>query len=144
MNLTAELFRQIVTSGQWIESRPATIDRRRVPRARLDVQAELMPFSDRFAAENLTVPIRDLSRGGFAFFHDQRLPLGEQFALVLPESTGSSLVLQSTVTYWQPLDTNFFAIGARFCRILRRSDGNLPLLLQDAESGRLTDLRIAS
>jgi hypothetical protein len=142
MQLTADEFRSIVSTAEATSG--AAGDKRRAPRTVLDVCATLMPFSDRFASENIEVPIRDLSRGGFGFLHDHRLPLGEQFAMLLPNADGHPIVVLCTVAYWQPLDEGFFAIGARFCRVLRQGNAGLPLILEDAVSGEITDTRVAS
>src|SRR6476661_735489 len=128
MQLTAEEFRSTVSSPDAVA---APGDKRRAPRTTMEVWATLMPFSDRFSTENIEVPLRDLSRGGFGFLHDRRLPLGEQFALLLPESDGHPVVILCTIAYWQPLEDGFFAIGARFCRVLRRQNSGLPLILED-------------
>jgi hypothetical protein len=144
MLLTSELFAQIVASDANQTSGPATDDRRRTPRTTTDLHATLMPFSERFASENLDSPIRDISRGGFGFFHDRPLPLGEQFALLLPESTGRPLVILCLVAYWQPLENGLFAIGARFCRVLRELHNPLPLLLEDGDRIKPALTRAAS
>lgn len=101
----------------------------------MTVQAALMPFSDRFALETIVAPVRNVSRGGFGFLHERQIPLGEQFALVLPEASGRPLVILCTVAYWQPLADDLFSIGARFCRVLRAGTVNLPLILEDPISG---------
>ncbi|HEY8748232.1 MAG TPA: PilZ domain-containing protein [Tepidisphaeraceae bacterium] len=142
MQLTADAFRSIVSIAESPSIAPG--DKRRAPRTVLDVFATLMPFSERFGTENMDVPIRDLSRGGFGFLHDRRLPLGEQFAMLLPNEDGHPIVVLCTVAYWQPLDEGFFAIGARFCRVLRQGNAGLPLILEDAVSGEITDTRVAS
>ena len=141
MQLTAEDFRSAVSANG---SPASPEDKRRAPRIPSELWATLMPFSDRFSTENIEVPLRDLSRGGFGFLHDRRLPLGEQFALLLPESDGHPVVILCTIAYWQPLEDGFFAIGARFCRVLRRQNSGLPLILEDPESGEITDTRVAS
>lgn len=147
MQLTAERFREIVGApeeGAAGASRDGR-EKRRAPRSALEVSATLMPFSERFAGENVEAPVRDLSRGGFGFFHDRRLPLGEQFALLLPDAAGGHPVaILCTVTYWQPLAEGFYAVGAQFCRVLRQGQAGLPLVLADAESGEITDTRAAS
>ncbi len=141
MQLTADDFRSAISVP---DAPSAPGEKRRAPRTPLDLWATLMPFSDRFATENMEVPLRDLSRGGFGFLHDRRLPLGEQFALLLPDGGGHPIVILCTVAYWQPLEDGFFAIGARFCRVLRQNTADLPLILEDPESGEITDTRIAS
>ena len=141
MQLTAEDFRTTVSSPDAVA---APGDKRRAPRTTMEVWATLMPFSDRFSTENIDVPVRDLSRGGFGFLHDRRLPLGEQFALLLPESEGHPIVILCTVAYWQPIEEGFFVIGARFSKVLRQRHANLPLILEDPDSGEITDTLLAS
>ena len=144
MNLTSELFRQAVECGAGLDETAITGDRRRAPRVASDLHATIMPFSQRMADDNLEVQLRDLSRAGFAFVHQERLPLGEQFALLLPEDSGRPLVILCTIASWQPLEDGTFAIGANFCRVLRTGQTELPLLLQNAVSGELTEARAAS
>lgn len=134
LDLTAEAFRRIIAQP----ADPAGAERRdqrRTPRTRTSMRAALMPFSDGFALETIVSPIRDISRGGFGFLHERQIPLGEQFALVLPEESGPPLVILCTVTYWQPLAKDLFAIGARFSRVLRAGRTDLALLLEDPVSG---------
>jgi hypothetical protein len=146
MELTAEAFRDIVDAPKSESAAGPRVGReqRKTPRTRTTQQAALMPFSDRFALETIVAPIRDISRGGFGFLHDHQIPLGEQFALVLPESSGRPIVILCTVTYYQPLAEELFGIGARFCRVLREGELGLPLIFEDAISGELTPARKAS
>ncbi|HSU68054.1 MAG TPA: PilZ domain-containing protein, partial [Tepidisphaeraceae bacterium] len=93
--------------------------------------------------ETIVAPIRDISQGGFKFLHDHPVPLGEQFALVLPEEGGHTIAILCTVAYWQPLAEGLFAIGARFCQVLREGQAGLPLIFEDAVSGERVE-RMAS
>lgn len=133
--LTAETFRRMVATPAAATKAAGQHEQRRTPRTRASLQAALMPFSDRFALETIVAPIRDISRGGFGFLHERQVPLGEQFALVLPEQGGPPLVILCTVAYWQPLAEDLFAIGARFCRVLREGQTDLPLIFEDPVSG---------
>jgi hypothetical protein len=133
--LTAETFRRTVEVPPVAQNTAGPHEQRRTPRTRASLQAALMPFSDRFALETIVAPIRDISRGGFGFLHERPVPLGEQFALVLPEQAGTPLVILCTVAYWQPLARDLFAIGARFCRVLRAGQTDLPLIFEDPVSG---------
>jgi len=146
MELTAESFRNLIEAPQSENAADPRVAReqRKTPRTRTTQHASLMPFSDRFALETIIAPIRNISRGGFGFLHDHQLPLGEQFALVLPESSGRPIVILCTVAYYQPLAEELFAIGARFCRVLREGELGLPLTFEDAVSGELTPARLAS
>jgi hypothetical protein len=138
--LTADVFRRIIESPTSPTSDRGH-DKRRAPRTSLAMEATLLPFSDRLAFSTIMAPVQDLSRGGFGFLHDRQVPLGEQFALVLPEASGRPIVILCTVTYWQPLAENLYKIGARFCRVLREREAALPLILEDPVSGELTEAR---
>jgi hypothetical protein len=150
MQLTSELFAQLISAAQaqaaaQVQAEPAAqTDRRRSPRSPADLEATLMPFSERLASENFEVSLRDLSQGGFGFFHDRPLPLGEQFALLLPEASGRPLPILCVVAYWQPMGDQLFSIGVRFCRVLREQNHELPLLVEDPDSGERSNLRAAS
>jgi hypothetical protein len=132
--LTAETLRRMVETPA-ARTKAGQHEQRRTPRTRASLQAALMPFSDRLALETIVAPIRDISRGGFGFLHERQVPLGEQFALVLPEQAGPPLVILCTVAHWQPLAEDLFAIGARFCRVLRAGRTDLPLIFEDPVSG---------
>jgi hypothetical protein len=145
MQLTANMLRQLVDLPADAPQTIAGAEKRRSPRLRTDLQATLLPFSERIGSDNFVVSIRDISRGGVSFVHASRLPLGEQFALVLPDVEESQpVVILCTIAYWQPLTSGEFAIGARFCRVLRSSGAGLSLLLEDAVSGAITETRRAS
>ena len=139
--LNADVFRRVVESPKPTETERAGHEQRRTPRTRLAMRAALLPFSDRLALGTIDAPVRDLSRGGFGFLHDRQVPLGEQFALVLPEASGRPIVVLCTVAYWQPLAQSLYKIGARFCRVLREGEAGLPLILEDPVSGELTEAR---
>ncbi|MDB5294727.1 MAG: hypothetical protein JWO31_710 [Phycisphaerales bacterium] len=77
-------------------------------------------------AEPVSVPVRDLSRGGLRFLMPRRLPLDTPFVLLMPAAgpvpaTGVGPVpvaVECSVSYWQPVRRDLFAIGARFVRAL--------------------------
>ena len=128
MELTADMFKEIVGSLAADGSGSGVSDeQRRGPRKPAPVQATLLPFSDAFAFRAIGAPVRDVSRGGFGFLHDRPVPLGESFALVLPETSMPPLVILCTVAYWQPLAPDLYAIGARFTQVLRQSGAQLDL-----------------
>ena len=143
MELTAEKFRQFVEAPAATAAPSEKREQRRTPHTRLTMYAALMPFSDRFDLETIVAPVRDISCGGFGFLHDHPVPLGEQFALVLPDEGGHTMAILCTVAYWQPIAENLFAIGARFCRVLREGQADLPLIFEDAVSGERLE-RMAS
>lgn len=122
MELTAEIFKQMVGSLAADVAQPVRRrDERRGPRRPTPAHATLLPFSDALGLGAFEVPLRDLSRGGFAFLHDRAVPLDDAFALVLPESSARPLVILCTVAHWQPLAPGLYLIGARFTQVLRQS-----------------------
>lgn len=75
-----------------------------------------------------SVPLRDLSRGGVRFLMPRRLPLDTPFILLLPRLQPSSsataepaapIAIECTVSYWQPVRRELFAIGSQFLRVLQ-------------------------
>ena len=131
MNLSDELFEQVVTSlapGEvttlpsitMAPPAPAGEQRRgRRVTAQGGAVARLIPLTDKLAPFPFDVRLRDLSPGGVGFLHASRVPLDEQFVLLLPTQDGDVAVL-CAVAYWQPLAKEQFAIGARFTRVLRQ------------------------
>lgn len=132
MQLTAELFRQLIQPlTAAAEEAVVEAEQRRGPRTRADVEATILPFSDAFSLSAIDVPVRDVSCGGLGFLHDQPVPLGESFGLVLPETDGPPTIILCSVAFWQPLSEELYSVGAKFTQVLRQSGPELPLLLAE-------------
>jgi hypothetical protein len=104
---------------------------RRGPRATLDARLTIVPCPDGpdRAEQAFSVPLRDLSRGGLRFLHNERLPLDTPIIALLPRprQLGASaaeqpLAVLAVVAYWQPLARDLFALGAEFRRVLSGVD----------------------
>lgn len=130
MMLPSELFEQIATSlsrvalpgsANDLADSAATEQRRRGPRvaAGQGQRARLIPLTDAIAPGPVDVTLRDVAPGGARFLHAGRIPLDEQFVLVLPAADGPVSILCG-VAYWQPVAENLFAIGARFTRVVHQ------------------------
>ena len=131
MELTADMFEGIV--GSLATEAACAGDRdghRRGPRLPMRASVTILPFSDAFSLQAIRVPVRDLSRGGFAFLYNRPVPLGESFALVLSESSESPVVILCTVAHWEPLAPDLYAIGARFAQVLRQPRTPIQLELE--------------
>ncbi len=89
------------------------------PCAGVAADATLIPLDDSTRPASVCVQIRDVSASGIGFLHWQKLSLDEQFALVLPQKDNSPAIVLCAVAFWQPLELDLYAIGARFLRILR-------------------------
>jgi hypothetical protein len=145
MLLAPELFDQILVS---LDSDAALLagatagggGQRRAPRFATTARVTLIPFAPgteglggydflRDADGRLQlplgqpqrVPVRDLSRGGMRFLMPCRIPLDTPFVLLLPRTGFDTvpLALEASVTYWQPVQRDLFAIGAQFRRELQ-------------------------
>ena len=117
--------------AQRSSSRPA----RREPRVQLSTRIIILPCPQ--GVENgigapLSVPVRDLSRGGLRFLLPRRLPLDTQFIVVLPaggtidqpvcvdpaaiRASIAPMKVLCGVAYWQPIAKDLYAIGGQFQR----------------------------
>ena len=130
MNLSAELFDEVVTSlnaatataqaaAPGYEDAGGVGQRRQAPRVGVRARVTLIPLTDRLASSAMSVPVRDLSPAGIGFLHAEKIDLDESFVVLLPQSAGGQIAMLCEVAYWQPLAPNLFAIGARFTRVLR-------------------------
>ena len=150
MLLANELFEEVLgTLTAGVSAAATTVPtgggQRREPRIPLSQRLTLIPFAagaEGLAgydfprtsrgelqiplSDPLSVPVRDLSRGGLRFLMPRRLPLDTPFVLLLPRlpMAGSPVgrstptAVECTVTYWQPIQRELFGIGARFLRLL--------------------------
>lgn len=125
MQLADSLLDQITSTlrGDALEALGAapTADgqRRREPRVGVRGQVTLIPLSDSLQTGSFDVPLRDLSAGGVGFAHTGKMRLDEQFVVLLPQG-GDSVAVLCEVAHYQPLDEGWYAVGARFVRVLRQ------------------------
>ena len=120
MQLSPDLFEQVVSL---VEARPlagAEPEQRSEPRLGLSTRVMIVPFSKQIVSVPFSVCVRDVAPGGIGLLHTQKIPLDEQFVILLP-GVQTQLAILCTVAYWQPLPDGQFAIGAKFTRILRES-----------------------
>src|SRR4051812_12130091 len=96
MNLSTELFDQIVTSLSAGEATTLpgvtlpTREQRRGPRFAPSgaTRIRLIPLTDTIAPAPFDVPLRNIAPGGVGFLHCNRIGLDEQFVLLLPSEQG--------------------------------------------------------
>jgi hypothetical protein len=149
MMLSENLFDGVLTAlgAEW-SAVPPSGGGRREPRVSAGGRVIIVPCPEGVDAGQkppLSVPMRDLSRGGVRFLMPRRLPLDTQFVLLLPKSPeappvkGPSpagvtkkttpvapLAVECTVIYWQPLARELFAIGGQFTRVLSSGEFQAP------------------
>lgn len=131
------------------DSAEAQGGQRRKPRVTLRERLTLLPCPEGLAGPigpPLSVPVRNVSRGGVRFLLPRRLPLDTQFILLLPRpntyrlfptrdegaanfNADDTIAVLCAVAYWQPLGKDLFAIGAQFTHVLSSAD--LPPALSD-------------
>src|SRR5215208_98022 len=133
MMLSANLFEGVISAlgAEWAAVSPSGGERRE-PRVSAGGRVVIVPCPEGVEAEHkppLSVPLRDLSRGGVRFLMPRRLPLDTQLVLLLPRapeapagkpapvgapaairSAVAPLAVECTVIYWQPLARELFAI----------------------------------
>ena len=149
MMLSANLFEGVIAAlgAEWAAVSPSGGERRE-PRVSAGGRVVIVPCPEGVDAGHkppLSVPLRDLSRGGVRFLMPRRLPLDTQFVLLLPRgaeapagktaSAGAPaaskpavapLAVECTVIYWQPLARELFAIGGQFTRVLSGAEFQAP------------------
>ena len=149
MMLSENLFEGVLTAlgAEWAAVSPPGGGRRE-PRVSAGGRVVIVPCPEGVDAGQkppLSVPMRDLSRGGVRFLMPRRLPLDTQFVLLLPRSaeaphakgptavaaakktaSAAPLAVECTVIYWQPLARELFAIGGQFTRVLSGGEFQAP------------------
>jgi hypothetical protein len=142
MDLSPELFEQIVTATGATVADAKTADRRS-PRARTQVSLAVCGWDDPMSV--LSLKVRDLSAGGVGLLHRERMKLDEQLVVRLPCDGGESVTVLGRVVYWEPLAPDLYAIGVHFDRIvseeelaLRANDGAATTAEAAGVIGRLT------
>ena len=118
MQLSAELYRQIVKSLRSDPRSSRNLEKRIAPRVGLRSKltiARKIPGSS--AAPQLAVWVRDLSTSGIGIVSAEPLPMKSEFVALLPGALGESMSIVYTVVHCKEQAKNLFAIGATFTRI---------------------------
>ena len=100
MLLAANVFNAVI-DGLESDARRGTRSARRDPRVLLSTRLNILPCPqgvEHGLGAPLSVPVRDLSRGGLRFLLPRRLPLDTQFIAVLPGAGHLAAVSVATET----------------------------------------------
>jgi hypothetical protein len=119
MDLSPELFDQIVAATAATLADPMTSDRR-APRARTAASLVVCPWDDPTSV--LSLKVRDLSAGGVGLLHRKRMALDEELVVRLPREAGDSVTVLGRVVYWEPLAPEQFAVGVHFERVVSEEE----------------------
>lgn len=113
MQLSAELFSQIVKDLVSDNGGAVVRQQRREPRVGVRARAHILPILA--SATLLPVRVRDLSAGGMGLLVPRELAAGQLFLLLLPKAgIHPPLRLACTVAHCHTLAEDLFAVGARF------------------------------
>jgi len=111
LQLSAEQFRHIRHHLKWDKQ---ASDKRTSPRVgvRNSVPMSLMGPKGQMGRRH-SVPVRNISRNGIGFLHEDRLPMGCRFAITLPIDGEKELVAIYEVKHCETLEQRLFGIGGR-------------------------------
>ncbi len=112
MNIPLDLFREMIAT---FEPQGASLpgENRSAARVKVDGRILILPTPHSEAAP-IEVALSDLSLVGLRFLHTEKLKLGEQIVAMLPRRDGQSVAMLCTIAYYEPLDEQLFAVGAKF------------------------------
>ena len=121
MHLSAKQFVEIL-SGLGNDARDPSFaehDKRRAPRARLNIRVSIIPDFTGEGVGPLEVEMRDFSSRGIRLLHSRSLPRGGQFVLELPQTGGDPVRILCSIVHCRQTPEGLFSIGAEFTCALR-------------------------
>ncbi len=119
MDLSAEMFDQIVAATSATLAGPTAADRRS-PRAHTTALLAVCGWDDPTSV--LSLKVRDLSAGGVGLLHRERMALDAELVVRLPRAGAESITVLGRVVYWEPLAPDLFAIGVHFDRTVSEEE----------------------
>ncbi len=119
MELSNELFSEITGQpGSPPVGETGGTERRTAGRVGLAIKTPVMTFRGGILGPATMVSTCDISIKGVGFVHDQAMHYGEQLLIRLPRQKDKPVWIRCTVTRWQPLGENRYAIGAEFQQVI--------------------------
>jgi hypothetical protein len=116
MFLSAEQFKQILSSLKSDEAPRGSMEKRSAPRAGL--RTKLTVYRDGNIKDAHTVWVRDLSANGIGIVNSAPLEKGSHFLIRYPLRNGDNLSAFYTVMHCKDLSKTLFFVGARLDRII--------------------------
>ena len=118
MELTAEVLLEVLRSLR-TDAPAAQMRRRRLPRVGVRLRLTILPCRDRRTeagapaecGEPVIVRLRNLSRRGLGFIHNQPLQLGQPFIITLPSERGGHVRMLGRVERCRTIDSGTYDIG---------------------------------
>lgn len=118
MQLSAELYRQIVQSLRSDPRSSRNLEKRIAPRVGLRSKltiARRLPGGA--PAAQISVWVRDISSTGIGFVTSEPLPMRSEIVALLPGALGESMSIIYTVVHCKELAKSLYSIGATLTRI---------------------------
>jgi hypothetical protein len=115
MQLTAEMYREILRSLRSDSHSSRNLEKRGAPRVGLRSKISVIHGG---RAPAITW-CRDLSMNGIGLVHTESMPVGSQFTAMFPGHANDALAVIYTVVNCKELSKSLFSIGASLARVER-------------------------
>ncbi|HXE54967.1 MAG TPA: PilZ domain-containing protein [Tepidisphaeraceae bacterium] len=116
MQLTADLYREILRSLRSDNRSSRNLEKRAAPRVGLRSKLTIVP-STGSAPTNTCV--RDISAHGIGLVHPESMPIGSQFTAMFAGRANDTLAVVYTVANCKEISKSLYSIGATVSRIDR-------------------------
>lgn len=116
MQLTADLYREILRSLRSDTRSNRNLEKRGAPRVGLRSKLTIIPSS---GASPVVTCVRDLSANGIGLVHTEAMPIGSQFTAMFAGRVNDTLAVVYTVANCKELSKSLYSIGATVARIDR-------------------------
>ena len=118
MQLTADLYREILRSLRSDTRSNRNLEKRSAPRVGLRSKLTIVPGT---GFGPVVACVRDLSANGIGLIHNEALPIGSQFTAMFAGRANDTLTVVYTVANCKEISKSLYSIGASVARIDRAS-----------------------
>jgi hypothetical protein len=116
MQLTADLYREILRSLRSDTRSNRNLEKRGAPRVGLRSKITIVPAG---GGTPIVTCVRDLSANGIGLVHPEIMPIGSQFTAMFAGRGNDTLAVVYTVANCKELSKSLYSIGATVARIDR-------------------------
>lgn len=116
MQLTADLYREILRSLRSDTRSNRNLEKRSAPRVGLRSKLTIVSGT---GGGPVVACVRDLSANGIGLIHNEALPVGSQFTAMFAGRANDTLTVVYTVANCKEISKSLYSIGASVSRIDR-------------------------
>lgn len=116
MQLTADLYREILRSLRSDNRSSRNLEKRTAPRVGLRSKLTIIPSNGSAPASTC---VRDISANGIGLVHPESLPIGSQFTAMFAGRANDALAVVYIVANCKEISKTLYSIGATVVRIDR-------------------------